>query len=105
MSKPKPHFAQFSLDHDGTTVIVTFIFDRGKHSLVRVNRAGVAVTIDNRRGEYKPRVTDAMRLVEQAANGASPIYRGRQRASRAATTPRPGKVPAARPFGIFRGQQ
>lgn len=85
MSKPKPRDAVFTFGHDGKTVIVTFLFDdAGRHLSIMVNRAGNAMRIDNRRGEYKPRVTDAMRLIEQTANGASPVYRGRQRASRAA---------------------
>lgn len=85
MSKPKPRAADFSFDHDGKTVVVTFLFDdAGRHLSIMVNRAGKAIRIDNRLGEYKARVTDAMRLIEQAANGASPVYRGRQRASRAA---------------------
>lgn len=85
MSKPKPRDAVFTFGHDGKAVIVTFLFDKaGRHLSIMVNRAGNAIRIDNRLGAYKARVTDAARLIEQTANGASPVYRGRRRASRAA---------------------
>lgn len=84
MSKPKPTRAIFNFERDGAPITVVFVFTRGKHHYVQVCQGEKSIRVENVRGEYKPRVTDAMRLIEQTANGASPVYRGRQRASRAA---------------------
>lgn len=84
MSKPKPKDAQFNFDHDGEPVLVNFVFKNGRHAYVMIYRVEKSIRVENARGEYKPRITDALRLIEQTANGASPLYRGRQRASRAA---------------------
>jgi hypothetical protein len=84
MSKPKPQQAAFVFTQNNEEILVIFRFRGGLHSFVQVMRGETSIRVENIRGEYKPRVTDALRLIEQTANGASPVYRGRQRASRAA---------------------
>ena len=102
MSKPKPEHAEFCFDHDGTPILVVFVFSSGRHSCIHIHRGDKSIRVENARGEYKPRVTDCLRLIEQTANGASPLYRGRQRASRAA---KPAKPSCTAGLKIMRGDE
>lgn len=108
MSKPKPIVAKFKFSggrHGDEITHVSFYFDaKGFHNFVVIDKAsGASIRVDNRAGQYKARVTDATRLIEQTSNAASPVYRGRQRASRAA---KPGGVGKAisKAFRVFRGE-
>lgn len=103
MSKPKISIAVFNFIVDGEPVFVKFIFKQGKHCRAEVWRGKKAIRVDNLLGAYKARVTDAMRLIDHTSNGASPVYRGRQRASRAA---KPGTVGNAigKALRVFRGE-
>lgn len=85
MSRPKPSRAAFTFYQDGEAINVVFHFNaKGLHSFIQIIHCEKSTRIENARGEYKPRVTDCLRLIEQTANGKSTVYRGRQRASRAA---------------------